>query len=1413
MHEHKNDASFSKRPPEPIQDSANDESIQPVKRSKKTTYFFKPVNRLTKSTTTAPPTTKEIITPIDPNTFNSVITPVHEIHSPRRPSNENKRTNFVVPEQSSDDSFDGIRWKESPKNRKLLQIETAPSSPLRKVNKIHPTPISILKHVNDEVVNEQANNVLSKYGGCDLRNMSTQIPTIQKAHSDLSPSENKTQNCPSLSIKRSKSIPPKTTSVNGTLRNWINKFEHTPQSIPDSNNELSSNQVTQTSIIQPSSDPFSDDDNELVDALHKATQIVPSSPIQLHQVHGLEQVGDLSFTGSSDSEDPFSDDDSELIAVINHTQKPDSASSISSTQSRFAKSFQEGMKNFEQLQIDKASYERKDDSNARLVYDRSQLRRYMISKVTEQGYGPSKLRQLILEVVDGDENITRFIVRGEYCELEFQPKDIIHIVITNNEKPNLIDDGCNLLIWNPDVLLSVTTISQQIICPRKSVIQGRYKFPGELSVAIIVGELTHRIFQQCVIAETWTSSYMEGLLKEFIDEYLLAIFSIGPEVEKIKLEVCKHLPYLESWFKKYYKKPLSKDSYIDNGGKNERIMFSVEEALDIEENIWSPMFGIKGKVDITVTANLLNKSTKGKFLMPLEIKTGREHITHHAQASLYSLLFKDRYDMEINAFLLVYTKEQLTKKGDISKNDLRSLVNLRNRISQYFKDNVAKLPDMLRGATCDRCEMQEPCMVLNHLVENGTKELSGIAEDRYLEITNGILENEKYRSFFRYWDELIASEENIMSKTGKHLWTMTSAEREQTGNCLGNMVVVNAKDSGLNDVFEYTFARAKNCDESLNLVSAQMIPSDRIIISDEDGHFAIASGTVKTITKEHIVITTRRRIITSDYKLKHFNEVDNQVFQSVLRQPSQSIVGSEKLFRLDRDEMFYGMGLARFNILNLFLPLGDVKTRRLVVDLDKPTYSPSSWSVPQKKYFNMDQIQAFQKVFTTNDYSLILGMPGTGKTTVLAELIRVLVGYGKSILLASYTNSAVDNILIKLIDSGIGIVRIGHKSRVHKKLHKFIPNLEQPITSYEQYLETYASPPVVATTCLGINDLAFNIRNRFDYCIIDEASQVSLPINIGPLRFSDKFILVGDHYQLPPLVQHPDPRIRQGLSVSLFKLLAETYPESVCELTYQYRMCEDIMQLSNVLVYNNRLKCGSELVAKQVLNIPAPGKCQPLSRDQKEWMSDILDPQNRVLFLDHDNITSSREITVGETVQNPVEAKLIYQIAKILTNCGVTEDQIGVMSFYRAQLKLLKRMFGSCSEIEILTADQYQGRDKDCIIISLVRSNEENRAGDLIKEWRRLNVAITRAKSKLIILGSRSTLSTAGETTKTFIDFLENRGWYYVLPENADKVYDIPLNSANSSPRKKKMGSNTQLSASLLKKNPILNNILQDMTG
>lgn len=272
---------------------------------------------------------------------------------------------------------------------------------------------------------------------------------------------------------------------------------------------------------------------------------------------------------------------------------------------------------------------------------------------------------------------------------------------------------------------------------------------------------------------------------------------------------------------------------------------------------------------------------------------------------------------------------------------------------------------------------------------------------------------------------------------------------------------------------------------------------------------------------------------------------------------------------------------------------------------------------------------------------------------------------------------------------------------------------------------------VVAVTCLGISSPLL-ANTRFDVCIMDEAGQTTLPVSLGPLIFASTFVLVGDHYQLPPLVQSAEAR-ENGMGISLFCRLSEAHPEAISALQSQYRMCQDIMDLSNALIYGDRLRCGSFEVANSKLEFSGLNCDLP-------WLEDVLNPRRPVIFIDTDKLPAL-EARDQKIVNNPIEAQIIAEVAKELVKNGIGSEHIGIITPYNSQANLIRNA-ASMTSLEIHTIDKYQGRDKDCILVSFVRSTENptSCAASLLGDWHRINVALTRAKKKLIMVGSRRTL-------------------------------------------------------------------------
>ena len=711
------------------------------------------------------------------------------------------------------------------------------------------------------------------------------------------------------------------------------------------------------------------------------------------------------------------------------------------------------------------------------------------------------------------------------------------------------------------------------------------------------------------------------------------------------------------------------------------------------------------------------------------------------------------------------------------------------------------MPPMLkRPYTCGKCYAQSQCFIYHKLADGGTGQSSAMG-DKFDDVVRHL--NPSHSEFFRKWDDLLTKEETDIIKIRKELWTMQSSEREKVGRCFGGLVIEQGSFRFEEDnakINRFTYALVKQTPTpGLSFTESQLTLGEPIVISDEQGHFALANGYVTGVRKRRIQVTVDRRLHNAREKKRNFDAGNNQVFSGIMEvleeggiQSTATPLQLEKpvVYRLDKDEFSNGMAMVRNNLIRLMQK--DVfavqALRRLIVEGEAPTFNhvPSGFTLgdtASQASLNVDQRAAIQKVMSAKDYALVLGMPGTGKTTTIAHIIRALVAQGKSVLLTSYTHTAVDNILLKLRHDNIGIFRLGAVAKVHSEVREFADLGGRPMKTIEELKRCYTQK-VVATTCLGINHPLFNQR-IFDYCIVDEASQITLPVCLGPIRMARTFILVGDHYQLPPLVQSKEA-LAGGLDMSLFKMLSERHPSSVVNLEHQYRMCEDIMTLSNTLIYNGRLKCGTQTVADRSISIPEIDRlkihhhtatsvfsnsssniCQGLF-SRSCWLRNLLEPSVKACFINTDAMAPvSREVLeAGSRITNPCEVTLTTQLVESLLTTGLPETDIGVITMYRSQLAFLKQSLRHRSGVEMHTADKFQGRDKEVVILSLVRSNEQQIVGDLLKDWRRVNVALTRARTKLLVLGSKSTLK-CNDLLSDFINLMESRKWVYSLPRNA----------------------------------------------
>ena len=428
-------------------------------------------------------------------------------------------------------------------------------------------------------------------------------------------------------------------------------------------------------------------------------------------------------------------------------------------------------------------------------------------------------------------------------------------------------------------------------------------------------------------------------------------------------------------------------------------------------------------------------------------------------------------------------------------------------------------------------------------------------------------------------------------------------------------------------------------------------------------------------------------------------------------------------------------------------------------------------------YLNQTQENAVNKVLWAKDVAIVHGPPGTGKTTTLVEAIRETLMRESQVLVCAQSNMAVDWISEKLVDRGVNVLRIGNPTRVNDKMlsftyerrfeshpdypqlwalrkairelrshrrrgdekyHQRLESLKSRATELEIRInaELFGEARVIASTLVGSANRLLD-GQKYNTLFIDEAAQALEAACWIPMRRVGRVVFAGDHCQLPPTIKSI-AALKAGLGKTLMERIVETHPEAVTLLRIQYRMNDDIMHFSSSYFYNGQLESAPEVRFRSILDLDTP----------MEWI-DTGSEKPRGEDEEY------KEEFVGESYGriNKAEAELTLDVLqRYIERIGkqrLLDERIdiGIISPYRAQVqylrqKLMKREFFKPFRrlISINTVDGFQGQERDVIVISLVRSNDEGQIG-FLRDLRRMNVAITRARMKVIILGDSNTLT------------------------------------------------------------------------
>ena len=423
-------------------------------------------------------------------------------------------------------------------------------------------------------------------------------------------------------------------------------------------------------------------------------------------------------------------------------------------------------------------------------------------------------------------------------------------------------------------------------------------------------------------------------------------------------------------------------------------------------------------------------------------------------------------------------------------------------------------------------------------------------------------------------------------------------------------------------------------------------------------------------------------------------------------------------------------------------------------------------------WLNRTQEEAVNNVLHAKDVAIVHGPPGTGKTTTLVEAIYETLQRESQVLVCAQSNMAVDWISEKLVDRGVNVLRIGNPSRVNDKMlsftyeHRFeshpdypqlwgirrairdlyaklrettnrenirtkINSLKDRATELEVRINAalFAESRVIACTLVGSASRLL-VGQRFGTLFIDEAAQALEAACWIAIRKAERVIFAGDHCQLPPTVKCLEA-LRGGLGNTLMQCIVEQKPETVSLLQVQYRMNDEIMRFSSEWFYHGMLQSAPEVKYRGILDFDIP----------IEWINtETMDCNEEFVGENYGRINKPEaELSVGQ---------LKDYVNRIGKDRFLEERiDVGLISPYKAQVQYLRQLIKRDaffkpfrSLITVNTVDGFQGQERDVIIISLVRANEEGQIG-FLNDLRRMNVAITRARMKLIILGDASTLT------------------------------------------------------------------------
>ena len=707
-----------------------------------------------------------------------------------------------------------------------------------------------------------------------------------------------------------------------------------------------------------------------------------------------------------------------------------------------------------------------------------------------------------------------------------------------------------------------------------------------------------------------------------------------------------------------------------------------EDSWRSEYTLISPTFGIKGRADAL---------RRG---MPVELKTGKNtkrepRFQDKMQAACYALLLEER-GVDADTGTLLYTKNTALDRGDetgdlspakefsVGRGLLKFVVRTRNEIAAMEFDTSVPT-GFEANAKCQYCFEQDTCMVVSGRLDQ---------ESKAGQIGQPLPDEE--RAYFDGFYRAVERERRATHAEYRKLWEQSAEERADADRAL----------------------------IGLEPLDREELPGGRWRLTARKPDDAVSK-----LRAGDVALASDGNPVQGHAELCRIQSLGGG------KAGSEIVVEADEPTDLRRLDVYPSeLSVDRMlTALHDAVLKGDPDRKDVLFGRREPEFSGEEATYIDN---NDAQNEAVNLATRAEDFALVHGPPGTGKTYTIARTVRALVEQGNRVLLSAFTNRAVDNALEAVRDQGFEhAVRYGTESGVREDMQDL--RLERAGDPGERISELKEAPLVAATTASCGSRIMR--EEQFDVAIVDEASQLTEPATLAAINLADRFVLVGDHEQLPPVVQaeggeswtadgengdENDGGADVDLATSLFERLHGQAPDASVMLDRQYRMAQRIQAFSSREFYDGQLRPATPEVAAQSID--------DLAAVDPDSLPDSL--QDPVAFVDPHGERA------GNT--NPVEAERVAELVEQFRDAGVPAEDIGVIAPFRAQVAEISRR----TDVTVDTVDRFQGSSEEVILVSFVATDELS--GPIYDDPRRMNVALTRAKKSLVLVGDADALAS-----------------------------------------------------------------------